>query len=383
MRVYLDYNATTPLDPAVERAMRPYQKGVYGNASSLHAEGRLARAAIESARQTVASAMRVESQDIIFTSGGTESDNLALLGAARRCDPKRRRVIVSAIEHPAVLESARYLKEEGYEIVIAPAGSGGVVEVGFIREHAGPSTALISLMHVNNELGTLQPVEAVGEIARRCGALFHVDAVQSFGKIPVLPGRMGADLLSVSSHKLCGPKGAGALYVKKGTPLKPLFFGGHQERRLRPGTEAVSIIVGFGHAVRLASEKSINEVERVGRLRNRLERGLVERIDGIVVNGSGQTRIFNTLNVSFERVDAEALMIRLDLEGLEVSSGSACTAGSLDPSHVLTAIGLPELLAASAVRYSLGRFTTAGDIATAIAATASVVKKIRKSIRRR
>lgn len=380
-RVYLDHNATTPLAPEVFEAMHPFLTGSFGNASSVHSWGQEARAAVEDARDHVAALINAEPGEIVFTSGGTESDNTALFGAveaARARNPGvAPHVITSAIEHPAVLNAAQALERRGIAVTYVAPQPNGVVDAGAIERAIRPETILVSLMHANNELGTLQPVEAVGEIARERGIVFHTDAVQSVGKVPVDVRKIHARLLSLSAHKLNGPKGVGALYVRKGTPFRPLLFGGHHERDHRPGTENVAGIVALGKAAELVASRSPDESHRLASLRDHFEAKIVESIPHVTVNGDRNLRVPSTSNMSFDYINGESFVIAADLQGLACSTGSACSSGSLEPSHVLSAIGKSKSAARSTVRFSLGTTTTADDMEFALAVTIKVVERLR------
>lgn len=378
-RIYLDYNATAPLDRRVLDRMMPYLTDVYANASSFHRAGQEARHGIERAREILAAELGVEPGDILFTSGGTESDNLAikgLLGAARS---PRNGLVLSAIEHQAVLHPAQKLAAAGVPVRIVPCGRDGRVDLELLRQAIDETTLLVSLMHVNNETGVFQPVREAARLAHDQGAVFHCDAVQSFGKLALDPMEWGIDLLSLSAHKICGPKGAGALYVRKGIKLAAQQHGGHQEKNIRPGTENVASLVGFGEAVRLASAERAVERRRVEGLRDRLLEGARRRLTGMTLNGESAERMYNVLNLTFEGIDGETLLMNLDLEGVCVSTGSACTAGSVEPSHVLLAMGLGASAARSTIRLSLGRFTTESDIDGALCALETVVPRLRSS----
>lgn len=379
MEIYLDYNSTTPLDPEVLEAMRPYLQNFFGNASSFHKKGQASRHAVESARETVAGALGVEPGDIVFTSGGTESDNLAVKGTLESLAGKRNHLVVSSIEHQAVLHPAQHFEKKGVKVTYLTVDSAGLINLNALRESVTEDTALVSLMHVNNEVGTIQPVAEAARIAHVKGALFHTDAVQSFGKLPLDAEEIGADLISISAHKICGPKGAGALYLKKGTKIKAVTHGGHQEKNVRPGTENVAAIAGFGKAVDLCQEKRSAESARVLRLREKLHEGLKKAVPDLKLNGHPLQRIYNTLNVSFPGLDGETLLMNLDLRNICVSTGSACTAGSVEPSHVLLAMGLPEKLARAAIRFSLGRFTAEAEIDQVLAEIPGVVERLRKA----
>jgi len=381
MRVYLDYNATTPVAPAVLEAMLPFLGENFGNAGSVHTPGQRARAAVDSARESVAALIGAKPSEIVFTSGGTEADNLALFGSLAASAKPRKHVITTAIEHHAILHSCEELERQGIDVTIVPVSqsdaSRGAVDPEDIRRALRPETILISVMHANNELGVIQPVEEIGRIAAEAGVRFHCDAVQSAGKVSLDVDRLGVDLLSISAHKFCGPKGVGALYVRSGTPLAPRFFGGHAERDRRPGTENVPGIVGIGKAAELARGLLAEDSARIGALRDRLESALVERVPSARVNGDRAHRVPNTTNMSFPGAGGEALLISLDLQGIACSTGAACSSGSTEPSHVLLAAGLTHDDARSSLRFSLGRPTTPVEIDYAISVIPSVVARIR------
>ncbi len=379
MQAYLDYNSTTPLDPEVLKEITPFLSGFYGNASSFHQMGQASRHAIETAREHIADTLETEPGDLIFTSGGTEEDNLAVRGTMEWLGEKRKHLIVSAIEHQAVLHPAKYLEAHGFKVDYAPVSAKGMVDIGFIRDRVTDQTALVSVMHVNNEIGTIQPLKEIADIAHKHGAYFHADAVQSYGKLPIVPGEEGIDLLTLSAHKICGPKGAGALFIRKGLKVKPIVYGGHQEKNIRPGTENVAALVGFGAAARLAVSKREEESARVRGLRDRLRSGIEKAVKGIRLNGDPEKMIYNTLNLSFEGLEGETLLMNLDLKNIYASTGSACTAGSIEPSHVLLALGLPEDLARAAIRFSLGRFTTESEVDYAIKEMPEIVERLRKA----
>jgi cysteine desulfurase len=362
-RLYLDHNATTPVAPAVADAVARTLGEEFGNPSSVHHFGQRAKAALDEARSAVALLIGAEPSEVVFTSGGTESDNLALRGAAEALEPKgRRHLVASAIEHEAVLKTVKALARRGWSATLVPVGASGIVEVEALEAAITPQTAIVSVMHANNEIGTVQPVAALAAVARRHGALMHTDAVQSAGKIPVRAGDLGVDLLTLSAHKFSGPKGAGALWIRRGTTLTAILTGGRQERNRRAGTENVPALVGFGVAARLARETLEADAARVGALRDRLEAGVLAAVSGTAVNGAREPRVPNTTNISFEGVEAESLLIALDLEGIAVSTGSACSSGTLEPSHVLRAMGLSPHRAQSSIRFSLGATTTASEI---------------------
>jgi len=381
MRAYLDYNATTPVDPAVLEAMLAFLTDNFGNASSIHSAGQRARAAVDRARDSVAALLGAKPSEIVFTSGGTESDNLAILGLISAFAPKaaggRKHIITSAIEHHAVLNSCQALEQQGIEVTYIPVGSAGVVDPDEIRRALRAETVLISVMHANNELGTIQPIGEIGCIAAEADVYFHRDAVQSAGKLPLDVNQLGVDLLSISAHKIYGPKGVGALYVRSGTPVSPQFHGGHHERDRRPGTENVPGIVGFGRAAELARANLAAEPQRIVALRDRLERAILDSISSVRVNGDVTRRVANTTNLSFAAAGGEAMLIALDLVGVACSTGAACSSGAVEPSHVLLAIGLSPDEARSSLRFSLGRQTTSEEVDFAIAAIPEVVERLR------
>ncbi len=376
-RVYLDNNATTPVAPEVFEAMKPYFLDDFGNASSIHWYGQRAKVAIESSREQLARLLNARPSEIVFTSGGTESDNASLVGIVEASRSGKKHVITTAIEHPAVLHTAKALEKRGVRVTYVRVGPGGVVDPGDVEKAIGPDTVLISVMHANNELGTIQPLEEIGRVAREHDIYFHTDAVQSVGKIPVDVESMGVDLLSLSGHKLYGPKGVGALYVRKGTILRPLLYGGHHERDRRPGTENVSGIVGLGKAAELAREHMPEEIERAGALRNRLENGILASVPMATVAGDRSRRVPTTTNISFDLVEGEGFVIAMDLRGVACSTGAACSSGSLEPSHVLSAIGLKPERARSSIRFSLGRFNTIEDIDYTLEILPRVVEQLR------
>jgi cysteine desulfurase len=366
---YFDHNATTPLAPEVLEAVVSCLGQVYGNASSIHHFGQSAKQRLEMARRQVASLIHASAAEITFTGGGTEADNLAVLGVARGA----KHIVTSAIEHPAVLMAAMQLEREGVVVTRLRVGSSGVVNPDDVRKALRPDTALVSVMHANNELGTIQPLAEISRITREAGVPLHADGVQALGKIPVDVDALGVDLYSVSAHKIYGPKGVGAVYVRKGTKVAPIAFGGHHERDRRPGTENVPGIVAFGAAAELAGQHLAAESERLGALRDRLENTLLERIPASGVNGSRWNRVPNTSNLYFDGIDGEAMVISLDLRGFAVSTGAACSSGAIAPSHVLTAMGLTDDRARASMRFSLGRNNTAEQVdAMAEAVLASV-----------
>jgi cysteine desulfurase len=377
MFAYLDYNSTTPVDRRVLDAMLPYFAATFGNASSIHSSGQRARSAVDAARESVAALIDAKPAEIVFTSGGTEADNLALFGIIAASSKPRKHVITTSIEHHAVLNSCQHLETQGIEVSYVPVGSDGVVDPADVRRALTPHTILISAMHANNEIGTIQPIEEIGRIAAEADVYFHCDAVQSAGKLPLDVNRLGVDLLSLSAHKIYGPKGVGALYVRSGTELAPQFFGGHHERDRRPGTENVAGIVGLGKAAELARALLSEDAARITALRDRLENALLDAISMIRVNGDRACRIANTTNLTFAAAGGEALVIALDLQGIACSTGAACSSGAVEPSHVLTAIGLSHDEARSSLRFSLGRTTTNEEIDEAVAIVPRVVERLR------
>jgi cysteine desulfurase len=366
-RVYFDHNATTPLSPEVFEAMRPLMTEVFGNASSIHQFGQQARGELDRARRSIASMLGAKAEEIVFTSGGTEADNMAIFGAGGH-------VITTTAEHPAVLEAAAHLPDATF----VPVDANGIVDPQAIAAAIRHDTKLISVMHVNNELGVIQPVREIARIAHQAGILFHSDGVQAIGKIPVDVDELDVDLYSISAHKIYGPKGVGALYLRKGTDLRPLIHGGPHERKLRAGTENVAGAAGFGRAAAWVIEESAAEAARQSGLRDRLEQGILDQVPSAHVNGAGAARVGNTSNIRFDGIDSEPLLIALDLKGFAVSSGSACSSGATEPSHVLAAIGLNREQARSSVRVSLGRSNTDEQIEALIKAVVQVVARLRK-----
>ncbi|MGD0304400.1 MAG: cysteine desulfurase family protein [Candidatus Acidiferrales bacterium] len=382
MRVYLDHNATTPVDPAVLDAMQPFFSDAYGNASSIHSAGQRARAAVDASRDSVARLIGAKPSEIVFTSGGTEADNLAVFGSiesARSASSARPHLITTAIEHHAVLNAAQYAAKKGIDVTFVPVSASGVVDAEKVRAALRPETFLISVMHANNELGTIQPIEEIARVAAEADVYFHADAVQSAGKLPLNVKNLGVDLLTLSAHKIYGPKGVGALCVRAGTPIAPQMFGGHHERDRRPGTENVPAIVGFGRAAELAAKHlaSDDESTRMAQLRDKFEHEILASVPGTRVNGDPHRRVANTTNLSFDGIAGEAFVIALDLLGISVSTGAACSSGAIEPSHVLRAIGLTDDQAESSIRFSLGRHTTAAEIDYVIATVKATVERMR------
>jgi cysteine desulfurase len=378
MRVYFDYNATTPLAPEAAAAMSRALVDLFGNPSSVHYFGQQAKAALDEARSAVAALVGGQPSEVVFTSGGTEADNFALRGAAEALAPAgRRHLVASAIEHEAVLNTLKALERRGWRITLLPVDQTGVVDPRTLGDVIGADVALVSVMHANNEIGTIQPVAELARIAHEHGALMHTDAVQSAGKIPIDVTALGVDLLSLSAHKFGGPKGAGALWVRRGTRMLPILTGGKHERGRRAGTENVPAIVGMGVAARLAAGKLAAEAQRVGALRDRLEEGILKSVPGTAVNGDPGRRVPNTTNISFDRIEAESLLIALDLEAVAVSTGSACSSGTLEPSHVLKAMGFPPHRAQNSLRFSLGALSTEAEVDRVVAVLPRLVEKLR------
>ena len=386
-RVYLDHNATTPVEPEVLDVMLPYFSGDFGNAASIHTPGQRARAAVETAREQVAALLGARLQEIVFTSGGTESDNHAIFGIVRNASGATKHVITTQIEHEAVLNACQALEKEGgtaagnrpaIEVTYLPVDSNGLIDPEALRDALRPQTVLITIMHANNELGTVQPLEQIGKIAAQNDIYFHTDAVQSAGKLPIDVNALGVDLLAISGHKFYAPKGIGALYIRGGTRLRQLLYGGHHQRGFRPGTENVPGIVGFGKAAELARRSLNEDASRVSSLRDELERGLLQRVPHSRANATAAPRTPNTTNLTFPGIEGEALIIALDLKGLACSTGAACSSGAIEPSHVLTAIGLPPEEARASIRFSLGRHTTPADVSFALEVVPAAVAQLRQ-----
>jgi len=374
-RVYLDNNATTPVLPEVFEAMRPYFAEHFGNASSIHHHGQETRAAVERARESVAALLGCRASEIVFTSGGTEGDNLAVSGLIRAGD----HVVSSTIEHHAVLNSCKHLEALGCEVTYVPVNGRGLVDPDYVRRALRPQTKLITIMMANNETGVLQPVEEIGKIAAEADIYFHTDAVQAAGKVPIDVKRLGCDLLSISGHKLHGPQGVGALYVRKGTILQPMFYGGSHERSRRAGTENVPGIIGLGKAAELAAEGlERGDLERMSAMRDQIEQKILSDVEATGVNGEGAPRVPNTTNIHFDYIEGEALVIALDLKGLAVSTGAACSSGAIEPSHVLTAMGLPPEIARASLRFSLGKQNTPNDVEFALNLVPQTVARLRE-----
>jgi len=376
-QVYLDYAATTPPHPEVVAAMLPYLTEVFGNPSGIYACGQEAKGAIEEARGKIAELIGAKDDEIIFTSGGTEADNFALKGVALANESKGKHIITSTIEHHAVIETAKFLERRGFKVTYLPVDSCGLVDPEGVKRAITDKTILISVMQANNEVGTIEPITEIGKIAKEAGIYLHTDAVQTVGHTPVDVNQLRVDLLSISAHKLYGPKGIGALYIRKGTKLLPFMHGGEQERGWRASTENVPGIVGLGRAAELALQEMTGEAERLTQLRDKLIDGIRERIDHSRLNGHPLKRLPNNVNVSIEFVEGESLCLNLDLEGICAATGSACSSSSLEPSHVLLAMGLPPEHAHGSLRFTLGKWTTEEDIDRVLEVLPRVVAKLR------
>jgi cysteine desulfurase len=382
-RIYLDHTATTPLDERVFEAMRPYFAETFGNASSVHSFGREAKAALERARETIAQAIGAHSGEVFFTSGGTESDNFALRGAALAGRKKgKKHIITSAAEHHAVLEPCEALKEEGFEVTVLPVDTHGLVTPDQVRDAITTETCIVSIMHANNEVGTIYPIKEIAAVAHERGVLVHTDAVQTLGKIPVNVRELDVDLMTLSAHKLYGPKGVGALYIKRGTEIEPILYGGGQERGKRPGTENVPLAVGFAKAVELAVTEMPTEMPRLASLRRHLESRIREEFPAAMINGHPSRHLPHILNMSFDsaklNLDGDALVMNMDLQGVAVTSGSACTSGSMQPSHVLLAMGRDVKTAKATLRFAFGRSNTMDDIAIVVGRLHAVLAQMRR-----
>jgi cysteine desulfurase len=376
-QIYLDYAATTPTHPEVVKAMLPYFTEAFGNPSGIYTYGQEAKGAIEEARSKVADLIGARDEEIVFTSGGTEADNFALKGVAFANQNKGNHIITSSIEHHAVIETCKFLERKGFSVTYLPVDGYGLVDPDDVRKAVTDKTILISVMHANNEVGTIEPITEIGKIAKETGIYFHTDAVQTVGHIPVNVNELGVDLLSMSVHKLYGPKGVGALYIRKGTKLVSHMHGGGQERERRASTENVPGIVGFGRAAELAQREMSEEAKRLAYLRDQLIKGLQERIDHIRLNGHPLRRLPNNVNVSVDFVEGESMCLNLDLEGVCVSTGSACSSSSLESSHVLLAMGLPPEQARGSLRLTLGKWTTEEEIARVLEVLPRIVTRLR------
>jgi cysteine desulfurase len=376
-RIYMDYAATTPVDPRVIEAMTPYLSEGWGNPSSVHACGLEARAAVEKARGQVAELIGADKNDIYFTSGGTEADNWALKGVAYANKQRGNHIITSTIEHHAILETCKYLEERDFTVTYLPVDGYGMVEPGAVKKAITSKTVLVSIMHANNEVGTIEPIAEIGKIAREAGIYFHTDAVQTTGHIPVEVDQLGVDMLSVSAHKLYGPKGIGVLYIRANTKIDLLIHGGGQERQMRAGTENVPGIVGFGKAAELAKMEMRAEAEHLVDFRELLIKGILEKIDGARLNGHPTRRLPNNVNISFEFVEGEAICLNLDLANICAATGSACSSESMEASHVLLAMGLSPEIARSSLRFSLGKWSTKDDINIVMDKLPGIVSRLR------
>ncbi|HWR83638.1 MAG TPA: cysteine desulfurase family protein [Candidatus Deferrimicrobium sp.] len=376
--IYLDHNATTPVDPAVIESMLPYLGGRFGNASSVHQFGRDAKVALENAREQIAAFINCEPAELYFTSGGTESDNMAVLGTAYYLRSKRNHLIIGATEHHAVLEPAEYLhKKEGFALELLPVDGEGFASSDRLRELVTDKTAIVSVMHANNETGTIQDVASLSEAALHRGALFHTDAVQSTGKIEVDVKQLGVDMLSLTGHKIYGPKGTGALFIRQGVKLAPLLYGGSHEKKRRPGTENVAGAVGLAKALEIAGQRRRQDFDRWSSLANYFVEAVSARIPDVHFNGSRSARLPQTVNLSFQGIEGESIVLALDLEQVAVSSGSACTSGATEPSHVLTAMGIPAIVAQGSIRFSMGRSTTQGQLDYVLEKLPPIVERLR------
>lgn len=376
-RIYLDHAATTPVLPEVADAMRPYLTDVFGNPSSIHSFGQEAKNALDAARDSVARILGADASEIYFTSGGTEADNLALIGVTNALAHKGNHIVTSAIEHHAVLETCEYLQTRGFEVSIVPVDKDGLVDPAEVEKALTDKTILVSIMHANNEIGTIEPIAEIAKITRERGIAFHTDAVQTVGAIPVSVNDLGVDLLTLTAHKFYGPKGSGALYIRKGTRISPLIHGGGQERRRRAGTENLAGIIGLAKALEISQEGIEERAKKISELRDYLIRGLLREIADMRLNGHPTKRLPNNVNVAVQYVEGESMLLTLDLLGIAASSGSACTSGALEPSHVLQAIGLPFETAHGSLRFSLGRSTTKEDLDYVIEQLPPIVERLR------
>ncbi len=377
-RIYLDHAATTPVHPDVLKTMIPYFTDNFGNPSTIYSYGQEAKAAVEDARASVAALINAEPEEIVFTSGGTESDNFALEGVAYANEKRGNHIITSAVEHHAVLETCKFLEKRGFYVTRLPVDSSGLIDPDAVKKAITPKTILVSVMHANNEVGTIEPIAEIGKITREAGVLFHTDAVQTTGHIPTDVHELEVDLLSMSAHKLYGPKGVGALYIRKGKGrLVPFMHGGEQEKRRRAGTENVPGIVGFGKAAEIAREEMPKEVKRLTALRDRLISCILERIGNTRLNGHPVRRLPNNTNITIDFVEGESMCLSLDMEGICASTGSACSSGSLEASHVLLAMGLRHEQAHGSLRFTLGKWNTEDEIEQVITALSSTVARLR------
>jgi len=375
--IYMDYAATTPMLPEVAEAMQPYFSRKYGNPSSIHSMGQESRDAVEQARSQVAALIACRPENVFFTGGGTESDNQAIKGVCLAGRGKRNHIITTAIEHHAVLNTCNYMKELGFDVTVAPVDSCGIVDPDDIKKSITAKTLLVSVMHANNEVGAIQPIEQIGNITGQAGVYFHVDAVQTAGHLPIYVDSMGIDLLSASAHKLYGPKGVGMLFIRSGTHIVPLLHGGEQENERRAGTENVPGIAGFGRAAEIALAGMANEADRLMEYRDRLIDSVLGRVADSYLNGHRTSRLPNNANFSFDFIEGESILMYLDAEGICASTGSACSSTSSEPSHVLLALGIPVERARGSVRFSLGRWTSGEDVDKVVEALPRIVEKLR------
>ena len=377
-KVYLDNNATTRMREEILEAMLPFYKENYGNASSIYELGRRARRAVDDAREKVAALLGAAgAEEIIFTSGGTEADNLAIKGVAHALKSKGNHIITSSIEHHAVLNTCKFLEKEGYNVTYVGVDKYGIIDLNALKNSITDKTILITVMHANNEMGTIEPIEEIANIAKEKGVYFHTDAVQAAGKVPFEVNKLNIDLLSMSGHKIYGPKGIGALYIRKKTNITPEMHGGHHEMRKRAGTENVAGIVGLGEAARLAKSETAEEAKHLKEIRNYLYNGITSKIEYVSLNGHPEKRLPNTLNVGFKYLEGESIILNLDMEGVSVSTGSACTSGSLEPSHVLTAMGVDPAETQGSIRFSLGRDNTKEDMDYVLEVLPPIIKRLR------
>lgn len=376
-KIYLDNNATTPVHPKVVEAMLPYYNTYYGNASSIHSFGRDTREAMEKAREKIAGLIGANPEEIVFTSGGTEADNFALKGVVEASQKGSNHIITSAIEHHAILNTCQYLEKRGFDVTYLPVDKYGLIDPVQVKEAITNKTVIISIMLANNEVGTIEPIAEIGKVAREMGIYLHTDAIQAVGKIPVNVTDLKVDLLSISGHKIDGPKGIGALYIKRGIRMVSFLHGGHHEKNRRAGTENIPAIVGFGKAAEIVAYRLEEKKKKLIRLRDRLQKKIMDKIDHVHLNGHPTLRLPNTLNLSFAFVEGESILLNLDLKGIAVSTASACTSGSLEPSHVLVAMGIEPVLAQGSLRFSLGPENTKEEIDTTVECLAEIVKRLR------
>lgn len=377
-RIYMDHSATTPVDSRVVEAMLPYMNEKFGNASSIHSFGRVAKVALEEARERIAGFCGAHANEIYFTSGGTESDNMAIQGIVRQLANKGNHIITSMIEHHAVLHTCEWLEKEGFEVTYLKPDEYGMIHPEAVARAIRDDTILVTIMHANNEVGTINPINEIGQIARERGVVFHTDAVQTFGKMPINLSQLPVDLMSMSGHKIYGPKGVGILYVRKGIKLKPITFGGAHERNRRPGTENIPGVIGLTKAVEICEKQMIEDEVEIKKLREALYSKITESIPKVKLNGHPDQRLAGLQNLTFEGIEGEALLLSLDLKGVAASSGSACTSGSVDSSHVLRAMGIKPELAQSSIRFSLGRSNTMDDVEYTATNLIEIVDRLRK-----